>query len=592
MTPANDPSKSGRRPTSEPPRSELASALASCRSAFLGIGVFTGMINVLMLTGSFFMLEIYDRVLPSRSLPTLIGLAVLATALYGFQGVLDLIRGRVLVRIGKLLDERLSLRVYGGITLFPLKARGGGGLQPLRDLDHVRGFLSGGGPAALFDLPWIPLYLGMCFVFHFWIGVIALAGAVVLVVVTLATEFLLQSPTKAAAGFATTRNTLAEAGRRNAEVMQAMGMAERMAERWGEANRSYLAAHERASDVGGGLGAISKTLRMTLQSAVLGVGAYLVINQESTAGIIIASSILTSRAMAPVELAIANWKGFVASRQGWQRLRQLLTLFPQRNQPMALPAPKSLLSVEGVSVAPPGEQRLVVQDAAFAVEGGHAVGVIGPSAAGKSSLARVLVGVWQPARGKVRLDGAALDQWSAEQLGPHIGYLPQDVELFDGTVAENIARFAPDADPDATVAAARTAGVHDMILRLAEGYGTRIGEGGAALSAGQRQRVALARALYGNPFLLVLDEPNSNLDAEGEEALTQAIRTVCARGGIVVVIAHRPSALAAVDLVLVMSEGRVQSFGPKDEVLNKVLRQQGPAQVPLKVVADAAGGSR
>ena len=417
----------------------------------------------------------------------------------------------------------------------------------------------------------------------------ALVGAAVLVVVTLATELLMRSPTKAAAGFATTRIALAEAGRRNAEVMQAMGMAERMAARWGEANRAYLAAHQRASDVGGGLGTLSRTLSMILQSAVLGVGAYLVIEQESTAGVIIASSILTARAMAPVELAIANWKGFVAARQGWQRVHQLLALFPQRNPPMALPAPASRLAVEAISGTPPGEQKLVVKDVAFAVEAGHAVGVIGPSAAGKSSLARLLVGVWQPARGKIRLDGAALDQWSPEQLGPHIGYLPQDVELFDGTVAENIARFDPDADAAATVAAARTAGVHDLILRLPDGYETRIGEGGAALSAGQRQRVALARAVYGKPFLLVLDEPNSNLDAEGDEALTQAIRNVCARGGIVVVIAHRPSALAAVDLVLVMSDGCAQAFGPKDEVLGKVLRPQAS---PLKVVAEAAGGAR
>ena len=421
------PKPGAGEPSTAAARSELGAALAACREAFLGIGVFTAMINVLMLTGSFFMLEVYDRVLPSRSLPTLVGLAVLAAALYGFQGVLDFIRGRVLVRIGRLLDERLSLRVHGAITRLPLKARDGAGLQPLRDLDQIRGFLSGGGPAALFDLPWIPLYLGLCFAFHVWIGVAALVGAAVLVVVTLATELLMRSPTKAAAGFATTRIALAEAGRRNAEVMQAMGMAERMAARWGEANRAYLAAHQRASDVGGGLGTLSRTLRMILQSAVLGVGAYLVIEQEATAGVIIASSILTARAMAPVELAIANWKGFVAARQGWQRVHQLLALFPQRNPPMALPAPASRLAVEAISGTPPGEQKLVVKDVAFAVEAGHAVGVIGPSAAGKSSLARLLVGVWQPARGKIRLDGAGLDQWSPEQLGPHIGYLPQDV---------------------------------------------------------------------------------------------------------------------------------------------------------------------
>ena len=574
------------------PRSELATALASCRGAFIGVGLFTGMTNVLMLTGSMFMLEIYDRVLPSRSLPTLLGLAILVVGLYAFQGALDIIRGRILVRIGRSLDERLSLRVYAGIVHLPLKARGDSdGLQPLRDLDQVRGFLSGGGPAALFDLPWMPLYLGVCFLFHVWIGVVALAGSIVLVAITLMTEFLMRRPTKAAASIALSRNGLGEAGRRNAEVMRAMAMAGRLAVLWGEANRRYLAAHQAASDVASGFGAVSKVLRMTVQSAVLGVGAYLVIRQECTAGIIIASSILTSRALAPVELAIANWKGFAAARQAWGRLRWLLELFPEPEKPMLLPAPHLSLSVEGVSVAPPGEQSLVVQDATFILKTGQAIGIIGPSAAGKSSLARALVGAWQPARGAVRIDGAALDQWAPEQIGQYIGYLPQDVELFDGTVADNISRFALESDPAATVAAAQAAGVHDMILRLPKGYETRIGEGGAALSAGQRQRVALARALYGDPFLVVLDEPNSNLDAEGEEALTQAIRNARSRGGIVVVIAHRPSALAAVDQVLAMAHGRVQALGEKEAVLGKILRAPAPAPAPLKIVTEGLGAA-
>src|SRR4029079_405864 len=380
---------------------------------------------------------------------------------------------------------------------------------------------------------------------------------------------------------------------RNAEVLQAMGMATRMAALWSEANNLYLSAHERASDVGGGLAAVTKILRLTLQSAVLGVGAYLVINQEATGGGIIASSILTSRALAPVELAIGNWKGFIAARQGWQRLHELLGLFPQLEDPIELPSPAANFSVETLSVAVPGGQKLIIQDVAFSLKSGQALGVIGPNAAGKSTLARALVGVWGPARGKVRLDGATLEQWAPEDLGRYIGYLPQNVELFDGTVAENISRFASDRDATAVVAAAKAAGVHDLILHLPEGYDTRVGDTGAALSAGQRQRIALARALYLDPFLVVLDEPNSNVDMEGDEALSRAILNVRARGGIVVAIAHRPSALASVDHVLVMSEGRMQAFGPRDEVLSKVLRTQAPVTAtPLKVVSEGHGSPR
>jgi len=470
-----------------------------------------------------------------------------------------------------------------------LKTRGDGdGLQPLRDLDQVRSFLSGGGPSALFDLPWMPLYLAICFFFHFWIGATALIGACVLISLTSLTEIRTRAPTKALAGFATSRSAIAVAGRRNAEVLRAMGMGGRIAARWGEVNQKYLAAHEAASDVASGLGGISKVFRMILQSAVLAVGAYLVIHQQSTAGIIIASSILTARALAPVELAIANWKGFMAARQAGQRLDQLLTLLPPEEEPMALPRPAQMLTLDRVHVIPPGVDTLVVNDVSFTLKSGQGLGIIGPSGSGKSSLARTLVGVWPPARGKVRIDNAALEQWSSEARGRHIGYLPQDVELFDGTIALNIARFDPKADPVAVLEAARTAGVHDLVLSLPDGYGTRIGEGGMALSAGQRQRIALARALYGNPFLVVLDEPSSNLDAEGEEALTQAILNVRARGGIAVVVAHRPSAIAGVDLVLVLADGKVQSFGPKDEVLRRVLRSPGP--MPLRAVTDVHGG--
>ncbi|MGA2291987.1 type I secretion system permease/ATPase [Bradyrhizobium sp.] len=567
-------------------RSELADALRTCRGAFIGVGVMSCMINLLYLTGSIFMLEVYDRVLPSRSVPTLVGLAILAGGLYIAQGVLDLIRGRILGRVGTALDESLNARVFETIVRLPLLVGSRNeGLQPLRDLDNVRSFLSGMGMSAFFDLPWLPLYLAICFAFHVMIGLTALVGAVILIALTVVTEFLSRAPAREATSLAARRNDLAATSRRNAEVLVAMGMSGRLTGRWSAVNEKYLAGNQRASDVTGGLGAIAKVMRMTLQSAVLGVGAYLVIYQEATAGIIIAGSILSARALAPVDLAIAHWRGFVAARQSWRRLNRLLEQLPVRSAQMQLQSPSSRLSVEGVSIVPPGDQKVIVQDVTFALVAGNGLGIIGPSGSGKSSLARALVGVWRPARGKVRLDGAALDQWSPDVLGRHIGYLPQDVELFAGTVAHNICRFDPEAGSEDIIAAAKQAGVHDMIIKMRDGYDTEIGEQGHALSAGQAQRVALARALFGDPFLIVLDEPNSNLDTEGDEALTRAVRSARERGAIVVVVAHRPIGIEAVDQLLVLKDGRMQAFGPKETVLGQVLQRVAPP-VPIKIVSD------
>jgi PrtD family type I secretion system ABC transporter len=568
-------------------RTELGDALRACRTAFVGVGVMSCMINLLYLTGSIFMLEVYDRVLPSRSVPTLVGLIVLAGGLYIAQGVLDLIRGRILGRIGTSLDEALNKRVFDTVVRLPLVVGGRNeGLQPLRDLDNVRSFLGSMGPGAFFDLPWLPFYLAICFAFHWLIGVTALIGAIILVTLTLITELLSRQPAREAMGLAARRNDLAASSRRNAEVLVAMGMSGRLNRRWSEANEKYLEGNQLASDVAGGLGAVAKVLRMTLQSAVLAVGAYLVIHQEATAGIIIAGSILSARALAPVDLAIAHWKGFVAARQSWHRLNQLLEQMPAPAAPTLLQNPASRLSVEAVSIVPPGDQRVIVQDVSFALVAGNGLGVIGPSGSGKSSLVRALVGVWLPFRGKVRLDGAALDQWSSDVLGRHVGYLPQDVELFAGTVAQNICRFDPEASSDGIIAAAKEAGVHEMIIKMREGYNTQIGEQGAALSAGQAQRVALARALYGNPFLIVLDEPNSNLDTEGDEALTRAIRGARERGAIVVVVAHRPIGIEAVDQILVLKDGRMQAFGPKEQVLAQVLQQRVAPPSPIKIVSE------
>ena len=568
-----------------PARSELGAALRACRGAFLGVGAMSCMINLLYLTGSIFMLEVYDRVLPSRSVPTLVGLVVLAGGLYAAQGLLELLRGRILVRIGTALDEALSPRVFETVVRLPLTVGGRGeGLQPLRDLDNVRTFLSGTGPSALFDLPWLPLYLAICFAFHTMIGVTASVGALLLVILTILTEFLTRAPSREATAQAMRRSDLAAASRRNAEVLVAMGMAGRLSRRWAAINENYLEGNRRTSDVAGGLGAAAKVMRMMLQSAVLGVGAYLVIHQEATAGVIIAGSILSARALAPVDLAIANWKGFVAARQSWHRLNGLLRTLPAQATPTQLQDPRERMSVENLSVVPPGSQKVVVHDVSFALQAGNGLGIIGPSGSGKSSVLRALVGVWQPVRGSVRFDAAALDQWSPDDLGRHIGYLPQDVELFAGSVAQNISRFDPDATSDAIIAAARQAGVHDMIVGMVDGYDTQIGEQGGVLSAGQAQRVALARALFGEPFLIVLDEPNSNLDSEGDEALTRAVRAARERGAIVIVVAHRPVGIEGVDLLMVMKDGRVQAFGPKETVLGQVLQRVNPQ--PIKIVAD------
>ncbi|HEY4136573.1 MAG TPA: type I secretion system permease/ATPase [Alphaproteobacteria bacterium] len=563
------------------PSSELARVLRGWRGAFVGIGVFSAIINVLTLTGAFYMLQVYDRVIPSRSIPTLVGISILAVALFSAHGFLEFIRGRILLRIGRSLDEQISPRVFTIIARLPLTRQSvSEGLQPLRDLDQIRNFFASGGPIAFFDLPWLPFYLVICFAFHPWLGYAAIGGAVVLSVLTLLIEVFTKMALRTAADHGAVRNSLAEASRRNAEVLAAMGMTLRIAAIWNVENQKHMVAHSAASDIAGALSGASKIFRIALQSGVLGLGAYLAIYGEASPGIIIASSIISARALAPVDTAIGNWKGFVAARQSWHRLAAVLATFPEERKPLALRKPERTLSVEGLSVAPPGEKRHVIRNVSFQLQCGSALGVIGPTAAGKSTLARAIIGIWAPAAGCVRLDAAALDQWSPDALGCHIGYLPQDIELFDGTVGQNIARFAPEPEAETVIAAAEAAGVHQMVLRLPKGYETRIGEGGFALSAGQRQRVALARALYGEPFLVVLDEPNANLDAEGEQALTNAIIGVRNRGGIAVIVAHRPNALAAVDMVLMMNEGEVQAFGPQEEVLRKVLRPVGKVATP------------
>jgi ATP-binding cassette subfamily C protein len=541
--------------------------LRTTRGAFAAVGLFSAAINVLTLSGSLFMLQVYDRVLPSRSVPTLVALTALVGALFACQALFEALRLRLLGRIGRVLDDKLSASAYVTVARSPLRtAHQGTALQPLHDLDQVRSFLSGLGPTALFDLPWIPFYLGLCFLFHFWIGITATIGALLLVGVTVATEVLSRSPAQKLSSMATQRLARAEATRRGAEVIHAMGMSSRLAALWDEKNTEYMDVHQTAADAVSSLGSLSRVLRLALQSGVLAVGAYLVIVQQASPGIIIASSILSARALAPVDVAIANWRGFLGARQSWSRLRQLVTL-PAVSIETQLPRPRDYVELVNLSLCPPSSTAPVVQNVSLRLTAGQGLGIIGPSGSGKSSLARGIVGIWPAARGKVRIDGATLDQWLPDDLGQHIGYLPQDVQLFDGTIAENISRFQASIDADAVISAAKAAGVHDLILRLPFGYDTPIGDSGIILSAGQKQRVGLARALFGDPFLVVLDEPNSNLDGDGEDALARAILNVRERKGIVILIAHRRSILANVDQILVLIEGQMQSFGPKDKVL-------------------------
>jgi ATP-binding cassette subfamily C protein PrsD len=577
-------------PSSSPSASIVAAALASCRRPFVVIGIFSGLINLLMLSGSLYMLQVFDRVLSSRSLQTLIGLSLLLLAAYALQGFLDGLRLRLLARIGARFDEQVSPAAFAAAQKLPLLGfRAEQALQPVRDLDLVRGFLASLGPTALLDMPWLPLFLAGAFILHPWLGWLVVAGGLVILLLTFLTELRSREASKAQLMSAGARQAIAEASRRNAEAVTAMGMTPAFQRKWRELNERHVRDWLSASDATSGIGAFAKVFRMVLQSAVLGLGAYLAMHNEISAGAMIAASIMTSRALAPIEIAVAHWKGFVAARQGLKRLRQVLDspAFAERAR-TSLPPPRQDLTAEGLVVAAPGKQAPILHGVSLSLKAGQGLGIVGPSASGKSTLVRALVGVWRPLKGEVRLDGAALGQWEPGELGRHIGYLPQDIELFEGTVAQNIARFDPDAKDEAIVAAAQAAGAHELILRLEQGYDTRIGEAGMSLSGGQRQRIGLARALYGEPFLTVLDEPNSNLDHDGDEALTQAIRKVRERGGIVIVVTHRQTAIAGVDHVAMMAEGRIRAFGPKEEILQKVLRQGGLPNVQRQPVASGA----
>jgi PrtD family type I secretion system ABC transporter len=561
----------------------LHTALSRCRSGFVAVGTFSMVINLLVLTTSVYMLQVYDRVLPGRSVDTLIYLTVIAGGALAAMGLLDLLRSRLLVRLGIWLDRALSPAVFGrGLdnTLRGVPYR----TEALRDLANLRSYLGGAGVMALFDAPWMPIYLAFIFILHPLLGFLAFGGAVVLFSLALLNNVLTAGILKQA-NIASIRGYQgAESAFRNAEVIDGMGMGPALLRRWDAINADVLKLQGRASDRAGLINSFTKSLRMFLQVSVLGLGAWLVLQQELTAGAMVAASIIMSRALAPVEQAIASWKQTTGAREAWKRLSVLFQMPPLHPATIILPRPKGHLTIENVTYTPTGARHPVLRNISVVLPAGQALVIIGPSAAGKSTLARLIVGLAQPQHGFVRLDGADVFAWSRNNIGDHVGYLPQDVELFSGTVRDNIARMDK-CDPAEVISAAQMAGVHEAILRLPNGYETEIGEQGAILSGGQRQRIALARALYKQPALLVLDEPNSNLDSDGEAALNGAIAAMKLRGSTVVLVAHRPSLMAHIDTILVLNEGHVQFAGPREEVFAELRRVQVPAnRPPVRIV--------
>lgn len=556
----------------------LSAAIRAMRGAFGIAALFSLAINLLMLTGPLFMLQVYDRVLASGSVPTLIALFGLVVVLFGFMGLLEYLRSRVLSRLGYWLDQHLgalTLRNWIVQSLAPHHRPG----RPLADLASIRAFLGSTAMPALFDLPWAPIYLGIVFLLHMHLGLLASAGAIVVVVIALINQAITHRPSAEGARLELSESQVADDCSRTAEAIIAMGMTSNLVGHWAELRGDAGERSQNATERGEGLAALSKAFRMLLQSAILALGAYLAINHEISAGTIIAASIIAGRALAPIDQIIGNWRNILRVRQCYKRLSAHLALASEQPSPVTLPRPAGKVVVDKVVKYvptyigdPAAGRRTILQGISFSLEPGDGLGVIGPSASGKSSLARVLVGLWSADQGAVRIDGATHDQWDADALGRHIGYLPQNVELIAGTIRQNIARFDPEARDEEVVAASKLAGVHEIILKLPEGYSTQIGPGRPPLSGGQAQRIALARAVFRTPSLIVLDEPSSNLDVDGDAALTKAIEHVRGVGSTVVVMTHRPSAIAAVNLVLMLKEGRQAEFGEKGEVLRKVTK--------------------
>ncbi|MDX2287932.1 MAG: type I secretion system permease/ATPase [Hyphomicrobiaceae bacterium] len=546
---------------------ELKSALLASRRVFIGCGVFSLVVNVLMLAGPLFMLQVYDRVITSGSIPTLLALTGLVTLVYGIIGVLELVRSRLIVRIGHEFDARIGARVFDAALKRTVTGSSGEAGGVMRDLDHLRQFVASPGPLAFFDAPWTVIYLLVIFLTHWVLGVAATVGAVVLLVIAAASERRSRAPLLEAGKASARTLDLAETAQRNAEVIAAMGMGGNIRARWLAANRDALAWQLLTADRMGGLAAVSKTLRLLMQSLMLAVGAWLAVEGQITAGAIVAATIIFGRAIAPVDQAISHWRPFLKARESFDRLHHHLEQTPADRRRTTLPRPRGTLDVAGLRVASPGTRQVILTQVSFRVGPGQMLAIIGPSASGKSSLVRALVGLWPPQSGAITLDGSRLDQWNGEDLGRHIGYLPQSVELFSGSVRENIARFSPDATDEEVIEAARKAQAHDLIIGLPNGYDTELGAFGTYLSGGQRQRIALARALFRDPPLVILDEPNANLDRVGDVALGQAIDGLRDRGQTVILVSHRVQAIGKADLLLYLDRGVQRAFGPLDDVM-------------------------
>jgi ATP-binding cassette, subfamily C, bacterial len=573
-----------------PGKAADARILGAARGYFLAAGLFSLAINLLYLAGPLYMLQVYDRVISSGSVPTLVMLSLALLIAYGALAALDVVRGRILARAGLRLDAMLANRVVAA-TL----AQGVGGAarsQPLRDLDTVRQFVTGQGINALFDLPWAPIYIAVIFMLHPALGAFALASVVVLIAMALLNEWLVRGASAEASEAASRNYSFTEMSLRNGEVIRAMGMTGGLLDRWSRDRNRMLRLQLSGSDRGGAMSSVIKFLRLSMQSLVLGLGAWLALQRLATVGAMFAASILLGRALQPVEQVVAGWRSLVAARSAYARVKRLLEAAPVSAGQLVLPRPDGALSVENLTLMMNGSQKAILRSVAFELTPGESLGIIGPSGAGKSTLARLLVGVVRPTMGAVRLDGADVSIWAREQLGRHVGYLPQDIELFSDTVAANIGRFQAGADEE-IVRAAQLAGVHEMILRLPNGYDTEVGEGGAILSGGFRQRIALARAVFGNPSLVVLDEPSSNLDGEGDEAFARCVMQLKRQGATVVIISHRPATLSMVDNLMLLRDGVVEMCGPRDEMMQKLIRAAEPAQgrTPATRPAADAGGA-
>ena len=562
--------------------SELKSSIMKAKTSFIMAGFFSLFINILMLVPSLYMLQLYDRVLTSRSEDTLWLLTAIVVFLFIIMASLEIVRSKILVKVGNKMDALLSQRIFDSVFALAQKYPGKASSMPLNDLTQVRQFLTGNGLFAFFDAPWIPIYIAVLFMFHPMFGYFAIAAAIVLIIITIANEYSTKEKLAEANNLNRASSMFVDSNLRNAEVVHAMGMKKNIRSRWEERHYGFLNAQNEASNKAGLWANISKSSRMMFQSLILGLGGLLAIHLEVSAGMMIAGSIVMGKALAPIDLIIGSWKGFASARTSYQRLDSLLTEFPEDKEYMKLPAPAGNISLENVVVVPPGATQPSIRGISMQINQGDVVGIIGPSAAGKSSLARVILGLWPLANGKSRLDGADIYQWNKDDLGEYIGYLPQDIELFEGTISENIARFG-EIIPEKVVEAAQKAGVHDMILRLPDGYDTKIGMGGIALSGGQRQRIGFARAIYNNPILVVLDEPNSNLDDQGEIALINAVQNLRNAGTTVVVITHRQSILKVANKLAVISQGSLQLYGPTAEViakLNQNIQAGQPAPQP------------